>query len=207
MEHTVAIIANGAIHDHQALAPLIQAHHEIIAVDGGFNHCVKMGIQPDIIIGDFDSIDPELIKFVQSVPTRRFPQEKNETDLELAIQATYTPEIKKITLYGALEQRTDHALANLHLVRRYPNKVFIETERETVFVFDSTIEIPCVPGQTISFIQIGDPASGINSQGLKWELRDASFNKYFFSLSNICLANPVRVSIQHGDLICILQKS
>lgn len=207
MEHTIAIIANGAIHDHQALAPLIRAHHEIIAVDGGYNHCVKMGIQPDIIIGDFDSIDPALVPSVQSVPTRRFPQEKNETDLELAIQATYTPQVKKITLYGALEQRTDHALANLHLIRRYPNKVFIETERETVFVFDSMVEIPCIPGQTISFIQIGDPASGINSQGLKWELRNASFNKYFFSLSNICLSSPIQVSIEHGDLLCVLQKS
>ena len=206
LEHTVAIIANGAIHDYLAVAPLIKAHAEIIAVDGGYNHCVKMGIQPDIIIGDFDSIDPANLSNIESIPTRRFPRDKNETDLELAIQATFTPEVKKITIYGALEHRSDHTLANLHLIRRYPNKVFIETEKETIFVFDAQIEIPCTPGQTISFVQIGDPASGIFSEGLQWELHDATFSKYFFSLSNICLAQTVRMRIHHGDLLCIMQK-
>jgi thiamine pyrophosphokinase len=206
LEHTVAIIANGCIHDYQVIAPLIQTHMEIIAVDGGCNHCAKMGILPDLIIGDFDSIDPKVLNDYQSVPTRRFSPEKNETDLELAIQSTYTPEIKKITVFGALEQRTDHTLANLHLIRRYPNKVFFETETEIVFSFDSAIEIPCVPGQTISFMQLGDPTAGIRSKGLKWELNDATFSKYFFSLSNICLNHSVHLSIAQGDLLCILQK-
>lgn len=205
-EHTVAIVANGVIEDYPKIASLIKAHAEVIAVNGGSLHCHKMGIRPDLIIGDCDSLDPKTAKAMSSVPIRCFPSEKDETDLELAVQATYTPEIKKITLFGALQKRTDHTLSNLHLIRRYPRKVFIENEIESLFAFDGAIDIKCEPGQTISFIQLGDPVRGVSSKGLKWELQDASFNKYFFSLSNICLSDTVSITISEGDLICCLLK-
>lgn len=204
--HTVALVANGAIQDYLKTASLIKRHHGIIAVDGGLEHCAKMHILPDMLVGDLDSVSPELLKSYPELPIRRFPVDKNETDLELALQGLFTPEVEKITVYGALEKRVDHSLANLHLIRRYPGKVFLENETELLFALTGSVEIPCLPGQTISFIPIGDPAAGITSEGLKWELREASFSKYFFSLSNICLTKKVKISVQSGDLLCCLQK-
>ena len=127
-------------------------------------------------------------------------------DLELALQSLYTPEVDKITIFGGLEKRFDHSLANLHLIRRYPEKVFLENETEILFAFAGSIEIPCREGQTISFIPIGDAPKGITTEGFKWELRDATFSKYFFSLSNICLKDKVKTRVSSGDLICSLQK-
>lgn len=203
---TYALIANGAIEDYAALLPSIKAHEGLICVDGGLSHCHKMGLTPDMIMGDLDSISPELLQLYEKVPTRSFPCNKDESDLELAIQSVYTPDLRKITVFGALGKRLDHTLSNLHLMRRYPRKVFFETEFETIFAFDENIEIPTHLGQTISFIQIGEEVSGVSSEGLKWNIQDANFGKYYFSLSNICLGEKTKISLKTGDLICILQK-
>lgn len=205
--HTYALIANGAIENYSVIAELIRKHACVIAVDGGLVHCDRMGIVPDMIIGDLDSVEPELLSKYSTVAIRNFPIDKDETDLELALQSVFTPTVEKITLFGALAKRSDHALSNLHLIRRYPQKVYIETENELIFAFDGPIVIPCHKGQTISFIQLGDPVSGVTSKGLKWEMNNATFNKYFFSISNICLKNPVEITLSCGDLLCCLQKS
>ncbi|MCE5319101.1 MAG: thiamine diphosphokinase [Parachlamydia sp.] len=206
MFHTVAVVANGAIHDYSITASLIKAYNSVIAVDGGLHHCSKMHILPDMLYGDLDSVSQELLNEYPELPVRRFHVEKDETDLELTLQSIFTPEVDKITVFGALEKRLDHTLANLHLIRRYPEKVFLENESEILFAFHGSIEIPCREGQTISFIPIGDDPTGVSSEGLKWEMHDATFSKYFFSLSNICLRDKVKISVGSGDLICSLQK-
>lgn len=202
----IALVANGAIHDLDKIAKRIQAHEYVIAVDGGLCYCEQMGIVPNLIIGDLDSAPFELLGRYPTIPVRRYLTDKDETDLELAVQATYSPEVERITVFGALEKRTDHAVGNLHLIRRYPQKVFLETEDETVFAIEGDIEIPCSIGQMVSFLPLGGPVTGVCSKGLKWELRDASFTKNFLSISNVCLEAPIQLSIKHGDLICCLHK-
>ncbi len=112
------------IQNDRQISALIAPYSMIVAVDGGLNHCHRMGIRPAMIIGDGDSIRPELLEYYQDVPARYFDTEKNETDLELAIQAVFTPEVDKITLFGALGHRLDHSLTNLHIIRRYPRESF-----------------------------------------------------------------------------------
>lgn len=205
MSQTYALIANGAIDDSGATRSLILQYDQVIAVDGGLNHCHAMGITPNLIIGDMDSVSPELLAQYAHIPTQKFPFEKDETDLELALKAVMSPQLVKATIFGALGYRTDHLLANLHLIRRYPERVFIESERELIFSVRGELTIPTFEGQTISFLPLGT-AENISSTGLKWELKNATFNQSFFSLSNICLADRVKISIGHGDLICIMMK-
>lgn len=203
---TYAFLANGAIEDCQIIAPYVKMHECIVCVDGGLIYCQKMNIQPDLIVGDFDSIPSHVLNDYTHVPFLTFPQEKNETDLELAVQSVYHPDVDKITVFGALGKRLDHTLSNLHLMQRYPRKVFFETENELIFSFNGTLEIACFPGQTISFMHM-DKVEGVTSEGLQWDMYKATFTKYFFSLSNICLADRVKITIESGDLICCLQKS
>ena len=179
-KHTFALVANGELADSSALAMRIRAHQSVICVDGGLKYCYKMGITPDLIIGDFDSTSPDMLREFASVPIRTFPTEKDESDLELAIQSIYTPQVERMTVFGATGNRLDHTLANLHVMRRYPCKVYFETEREIIYAIDGESEIDCVPGQIISFIQMDDRTTGVTTQGLKWELKESRFNKYFF---------------------------
>lgn len=201
----VAFVANGAIHDHQLIGTVIrQNYHKVVAIDGGLSHCEKMGIRPDLIIGDMDSVSPVLLQRFKNIPLKCYPVDKDETDLELAISEFLTRDVNKVTIFGALEKRTDHSLYNLYLMSRYPGKLWMQTEREQIFAIDKTSTIPCKIGQTVSLIPLGEAAIGVTTHGLKWELKNATIDKSFMSISNICIQEPVTISIDKGTLICCL---
>lgn len=200
-----ALIANGAFDNPFSLIPLIRSYRSIIAVDGGLAHCAALGMTPDLIIGDFDSIPPELLQKYSQVPVQTFPRDKDQTDLELAVQHIYRPEVEKIGVFGALGKRTDHTLGNLQILRRYPGKIVFETESETLFCVQGSATVETVPGQTVSLIQMGE-VHGITTKGLRWELNKARFDKYFYSLSNIAHGHSFHIEIGEGDLICCLNR-
>lgn len=201
---SAALIANGTLHDYHFIASLIRNYDCCIAVDGGLFHCREMNITPDLIIGDFDSISLDILNLYKDVPTEVVSTEKDLTDMELAIDVVNVPNMNKIALFGAMESRTDHAIVNLLLLSRFPQKMFVETEKETLFCIEGKKQFLCTPGQTVSLIPIGSPAKGVTTKGLKWELTDVTLSKDFFSLSNICLGAQFEVSIEQGRLICCL---
>jgi thiamine pyrophosphokinase len=200
----VALVANGAIHDYPFIASLIRQYERLVAVDGGLKHCHSMNLRPDLIIGDFDSTPDELLHFYQNVPLEKFSTDKDETDMELAIRAINSSSVQKIAIFGALEKRLDHALGNLHLLRRFPKKILIETENETILDLEDESLVLCTPGQVVSLIPFGSTAKGVTTRGLKWELSENTLDKQFMSISNICLHSEFRVKIREGDLICCL---
>lgn len=206
IQPSYALVANGAFDNPFSLAPLIRSCQSIVAVDGGLLHCHTIGVTPDLIIGDFDSTPPALLQKYSQVPVQAFPKDKDQTDLELAIQFVYRKEMEKIAVFGALGKRTDHTLSNLHLLRRFPGKIVFETETETLFSIQGTQEIKTFPGQTLSLIQMGK-ACGITTKGLRWELNKANFDKYLYSLSNIAHGHSFQVTIEEGDLICCLNRA
>lgn len=203
---SIALVANGTLTHSATLAQHIKSHDKIIAVDGGLHHCHALHITPDMIIGDLDSVTPEMLRLYAHVPIKSFPADKDETDVEIALRFAAEPDVKRMTLFGGLGERSDHSLYNLHLLARYPQKLVIETATETLFAIENSAEIPCSPGQTISFIPIGESPSGVSTKGLKWELSNAKLSSDFMSISNICLASTIKISIAKGKIICILQK-
>lgn len=200
---TVAIVANGQIDSHEIIRTLILRHSRVVAVDGGLAHCQKMDIMPHLIVGDFDSCPPELLDQYPDVSKIVLPEEKDETDLEIAIKEEGA---KNITLYGAWGHRIDHSLTNALMLTRWPGRVKMETEKELLFATDKNIKFHAFVGQTLSLIPLNGPVSGISTKGLKWELKDGQLDQNFIGISNICLAKEIEISINHGTLICCLIK-
>jgi len=199
---TVAIVANGQINSPEILRPLILSHDSVVAVDGGLKHCHKMNITPNLIIGDFDSCPQEILQLYRSIPKLTLHTEKDETDLEVAIKG----EEGKISLFGAWGNRIDHSIGNLILLTRWPGKVSIETETESIFAIDTSVKIKCYKDQILSLIPINGPVTGIYTRGLKWELRNATMDLNFIGISNVCLSNEVEISAKSGSLVCCLNK-
>lgn len=81
----------------------------IIAADGGYLHCLEEGLQPDLLLGDFDSLQhiPEQIDLL------RFPAEKDDTDSMLAIKEGLRRGFRRFALYGCSGGRLDHTLGNV----------------------------------------------------------------------------------------------
>lgn len=202
----IALVANGAIQDLPFIFQLIRTYERIVAVDGGLAYCHQMGITPDLLIGDFDSVTPELLQQYSHVPAFRFPTEKDDTDLELALKAIDHPGVETIGLFGAMGNRVDHTLNNLNLLSLFP-KIIIETETESVFSICYEKHIDCHPGQKLSLLPLNSPAVDVTTIGLQWELKNATLNQYFRSISNVCLGHSVTIKIDHGELICCLARA
>jgi thiamine pyrophosphokinase len=103
---------------------------------------------------------------------------------------------KKISVFAALERRTDHTLYNLHLLRKFPVTLF--AEKETLFVLKNEAYIKTHEGQTLSLIPL-DRIENVMTKGLKWEL-----DSPYMSLSNVALGNEVFISVTNGDLLVLL---
>lgn len=198
--NSVAIIANG--HLETSLRSSIIQYPRIVAVDGGLIHCHNMGIKPDLIVGDLDSAPFDLTSQYADTSQIILPVDKDETDLEFAIGEELRLGAKTLTLFAAWGLRIDHSLANALLLTRFPQKVFLETEKEHLFAIETHLKIKCFPEQTLSLIPISGPVSGIFTKGLKWELKNRKMDQNFFGISNICLNDEVEISISQGILLC-----
>lgn len=201
----VALVANGEITSYSQTKKLLLNFEKIIAVDGGLNHCEKMGIVPFMIIGDLDSAKDSILKKHSQALLFQYPKEKDESDLELAIQKLLKQGIDSLALFGVLGQRVDHLLYTLYLLTRYPSQLIIESESEIIFCLPKQSQVAAFPGQTISLIPLNE-VTAVTTEGLQWEVDQAVFDKKFMSLSNVCLDHSFKVSLQSGDLLCCLQK-
>ncbi len=203
---SVALVANGELGSPEIMREQVKKSEKIIAIDGGLHHCEAMGIRPDLIVGDFDSVDHSLLLKYKDVYQYAFPRDKDFTDLELGITKAEEFNPKYIIIYGALGGRPEHALYNLNLLGRMLGKLRIETESETLYAITDQVEIDCFPGQTLSLLPIGDSAEGVTSKGLKWELNQATLNTHFMSLSNVAMQEKITIKIQNGVLLVVLVK-
>lgn len=120
---TVAIVGNGP---HNHLPNLISYQDDVdiwISADGGALTLINEGIHIDYAVGDFDSINEEQYNMIQHHANRveSYPKEKNETDLEIALQKAMELKPNKLLLFGITGGRLDHSLINIQLLQQIHN--------------------------------------------------------------------------------------
>jgi thiamine pyrophosphokinase len=97
----------------QLVAKLSLDHDVVIAVDGGGEVCIEAGVTPDLVLGDFDSLDPAALDWLRrvGVEVEAYPADKDQTDLELALDAARTRGADRVTVTAVSSHRLDHTLA------------------------------------------------------------------------------------------------
>ena len=203
------LFANGALPAPEKLLSQIEKSDLLIAVDGGLNHMIALGLTPNLIIGDLDSALPDDVRRFHENGTvvRKFPEEKDETDLELALQAALEFEPSTILVVAALGNRLDHTLGNLFLLTQpqFLNKDIrlIDGEQE-VFLIDQSIEITGMPGQRVSLLPLNGPVTGIQTTGLQYPLNnEILYPDKTRGISNRMTGFSATVKFQRGILLCI----
>ena len=190
----VGVVANGVgVVD---LAGLDQ----VIAVDGG----LKSVKNPDLIVGDLDSVDPSLLKKIPREKIRKYPLNKELSDTEIAIGIAYG-EMKadEVVLFSYFGNRVDHSLSNLFLLKKFPELIF-KNGKETLFLLQGKMKLDLPIGTIVSLIPLSDQVLGVISEGLHWRLKGETLSKTFMSLSNVVEKSPVTLSAYSGDLlICV----
>ena len=188
------------------LAAPLQQEDFVIAADGGLEHTRKLGITPDVILGDFDSLG--------YIPTGAavFPVEKDDTDSMLAVRRGLDLGYRHFVLYGALDgDRLDHTVANLQTLQ------FLADHGATGFLVGLTqiatvvknggLCLPAVDDGIISVFCMGSDARGVTIEGLQYSLTDGTLTAGFpLGVSNHFVGKNGKISVKDGSLLVIYDR-
>ncbi|MGN0261762.1 MAG: thiamine diphosphokinase [Eggerthellaceae bacterium] len=188
----------------------------VIAVDGGYASLKKAGVQPDYVLGDFDSLG-----FVPDDDgVRCFSPEKDESDMQLALCLAEEQGFGPLYLYGAFAGRIDHTIANIQLLARYARKgsslvgigdafamVMLDGKGLNTICFKEFD--PCILdstpyGRFISVFAYGGTASGATERGLKYHLCNAPLpDDCSLGLSNEFTGSEVSIRLEGGNVLVV----
>ncbi len=208
------VFAGGEFNVDELSADAISEADTIIGVDYGISHCLRLGLVPDILVGDFDSIDAAVLndKRLVGVPRRRYPARKNSSDLELALHGLSETTVRRVVLLGISGGRSDHHLFNwlLPLQADWPFAVELidhSVHAHLVSVDYPLLQVPAVIGQTVSILPMPE-ALGVTTQGLEYPLSgEALAHGSTLGLSNVADAIQISVSVSAGKLLVFRVKA
>ena len=210
-KHKVVLFANGDLPNPERLKAQIGKEDFLIAVDGGLAHVTALDLSPNLIIGDLDSADPEDVQRFQSqgVEVHKYPVDKDETDLELALETALEMNPTSILVAGALGKRLDQTLGNIFLLTKTSLKGMdlrlVDGIREVFLIRDSA-SITGKSGQRLSLIPLNEPAVGVRTTGLKYPLRhETLYPDRTRGISNYLTDTSATVTLDQGLLLCIHQ--
>jgi thiamine pyrophosphokinase len=202
------IFANGTFPDPDSARRLIHADDYLVCADGGTRHALDLGLTPSAIIGDLDSVTFDLQPLIElGTKIVQHPRDKNETDLELALDYAIENGYREIVVVAALGNRLDQTLGNLSLLTNVQfsplNIKFDDGVEETFFVRDQA-QIQGRSGEIVSLIPWGGEVRGVRTQGMRWMLSNETlFPHKTRGISNEMLGETARVEIASGLLLIV----
>lgn len=182
----------------------------IVGVDHGIAHCLDTGLVPDVIIGDFDSVDSSVLsdRRLTDVTRKIYPARKASSDLELALDWLSDIEVDRVIVMGISGGRSDHHLINWMLPAQQRWSFAMELIDRTVHAHVVTprhaLNTSAQVGQTISLMPLPE-ASGVCTAGLEYALHDARMCVgTSLGLSNVASQETISVTISQGGLLVFL---
>ncbi len=208
------LVANGDLSYGPAVEKIlaqVQAENwAVIAVDGGTTHVLALGLSPDLIMGDMDSVESETLAELESAGTEilRFPPAKDETDLELALLEAVKRGAHIIRIIGAIGGRVDQTIGNIHLLEM-PElaevDVHLVADNQTIWVIASGQHALIGDvGDTISLLPLNQAATDIITTNLEYPLKNETLKLGpARGMSNVIVQPNASVQFATGKLLVI----
>ena len=183
------------------LEPLADAF--VIAADGGLQHTKQLGLAPDVILGDFDSLGyvPE--------GANVFPVEKDDTDAMLAVRHGLAAGCREFLLYGSLDgKRLDHTVANFQTLQFLADNggfgYLIGEDYLVTVVKDGAVTFPAGAEGILSVFCMGADAEGVTIEGAQYGLTEGTLSAGFpLGVSNHFTGQETKVSVKNGSLLLL----
>lgn len=190
--------------DRDVLRPFIEGISYTIAADSGFDLGITLGIMPDLVVGDMDSIrNYEKLKEIPADNIMRSTHDKDETDTEIGLRIFQEMGYERIIIAGGGGGRLDHLLGIVFLFERsYAPQRWL-TSSEHIELICGEAEFSGWRGQTVSFFPIGAFTQLRYSEGLKWPLDGLKLIRGFAGISNIITDDRLKVSVGEGKLLMV----
>lgn len=175
-----------------------------IAADAGYQACLRENIVPDLLLGDFDSMEPP----ADFRRVCRLPAEKDDTDTLAALREGLEAGCTDFWIYGGTGgKRLDHTLANLQTL------LYLRRQGARGYLYDGSFTYTAIENEAIeipkerewallSVFCLGDDAQGVMERGVQYPLTDAALTAGFpLGVSNHILEDTARVSVARGALL------
>ncbi len=204
------ILAGGEMHT----TPSVSDADFVVAADSGYDHAVERSIRVDVLVGDLDSISPTGLQHARDsgVTIEEHPQDKDETDLEIAIRTAIDRKSATIDIYGGEGGRMAHLLG-VALSTTHPSwaPVDIAWHTDTGIVHaaspNHSVAFDMTMGQLISLLPVGD-AYGVTTTGLRWPLDNATLGRGTSrGVSNESVSDRVTVKVGGGSVLVVQERA
>lgn len=178
----------------------------IIAADQGYDNILSLGLDPDLVVGDFDSLG--------KIPDREnvitLPVRKDMTDVGYAVEKGFERGCREFILYGAVGGALDHTFANVaiahDIARRGARALLIGEEYSFTVLHDSSITFHARQSGRISVFALGGLAEGVTIRGLSYEVEDFDVAcTDHIGVSNAFIGQAAEISVKKGDLLVVWQ--
>lgn len=187
----------------------------IIAVDGGLSYCSILEVEPDLIVGDFDSLSEGERVAVEDLKRRiperiiELPREKDDTDMLTAIKLGLERGYRDFRIYAGTGGRFDHTLANIQCL------LYLKHHDAVGYLVDGTGMILVAVNESVSFraemegtlslFSLGERAEGVTIRGMKYNLENAVVtNDFPIGISNEFIGEQAQITVEHGALVILI---
>ena len=203
------VFAGGDPVDGDVAARLPQAGLTVVAADSGVEVALALGRRVDLVIGDFDSADPAAVEaaVASGAEVRRYPADKDQSDLELALHAARGSGAKRVVVVGGYGGRLDHFLANALLLA---SPAFADLDIQAlvgdarITVIHREARLSGAPGDLVSLLAVGGPARRVRTAGLRFPLEGEDLLPGSTRGVSNEFSEPVAtVSLEHGALLAV----
>lgn len=204
------IFAGAKIGDYSFCKKYMDGVDKVICCDAGMHHAKALGIDPDYIVGDFDSTAADVLEYykAKNIPIRQFPTRKDQTDMVLGIFLALELGATDIVLFGGIGDRFDHTLANAHyllsLVKKGVRARLVD-EKNCVEVIDKHLTIKGKVGEIVSTLPLSMEVTGLTLKGFSYPLTDATLtlDDDYIAVSNVLAEETATIDIKSGYLYVI----
>ena len=206
------IICGGSVENPQYLKRYIKDIDIVICADKGGFYAKKMGILPDLLLGDMDSIPSDVLEEYKNnnVDMEVFPSEKDMTDSEIAIWRAVSLGCTQLVIMGAVGSRMDHSIANVFILKKLLEKgvnATIVNENNEIMLIKDKVELKACEGYHLSLIPLTQKVVGITTKGLKYSLNDGELEiGKSIGVSNEFEQEVAQITIKDGLLLVIKSK-
>jgi thiamine pyrophosphokinase len=177
----------------------------LFCADGGANSAKKLGLIPQFIIGDLDSVLPETLDYFKEKSAIIKLERQNDTDVEKCLKTAVNMRFTEAVLTGVTGDRLDHTFCNLGIALKYFNEIIIKiiAENSLLIPYKGSVELNTIPGEIVSLYGF-DLKTKITSDGLKYKLKDSTlpFGQRE-STSNVSVGDKVNLKIKDGIIFVI----
>ncbi len=190
--------------DYAPIRPLREGDF-VIACDSGYRWCLREGIRPDLLLGDFDSLTGEL---PEEIPLRRYPVRKDDTDAMLAVRYAVEQGFEGLLLCWAQGGSLDHLLANLqtlHFAAEAGLSAGLRDERNEVRVLrPGSYRFAEQKGWKFSILALTNKVEGLTIRGAKYEATEVTLSNAFPLGVGNDFAGDIELSFRAGIAAVLL---